>query len=187
MKHESKGFTLIEICVVISIILVLTSILLPVMSKAKRAAQESAAAQKIHQIWLAVSLYRSDYDGDGKYGDVVAMGLPYPGYTLQTLEHLALEPYGIKWNSGWIASCQNSRYGLIIPTWSEQLWWTIQAETYRENLIILEDFSCSDVGIDFTNEYQEHIGIGTLLSGQIVNHYKFGNASKPLWWAEPAP
>jgi prepilin-type N-terminal cleavage/methylation domain-containing protein len=60
--HE-RGFTLIEILVVIAIIAILASLLLPALSRAKMSAQATACGNNVRQLSLAWLLYADDNDG----------------------------------------------------------------------------------------------------------------------------
>lgn len=59
----NKGFTLIEILVVISIIAVLVSILMPVLSAMKRAAWKRVCVSNLRQLGVAFQLYTNDWSG----------------------------------------------------------------------------------------------------------------------------
>lgn len=70
MSHNSyrfgrrvRGFTLVELLVVISIIGLLMSILLPSLSQARSRARTSVCMSNLRQIGFAVYLYVNDYDG----------------------------------------------------------------------------------------------------------------------------
>ena len=57
-----RGFTLVELLVVVAIIAVLTAILFPVFANARLAAQKSACQSNLKQIHGAWTLYFGDYD-----------------------------------------------------------------------------------------------------------------------------
>lgn len=59
-RHRPAGFTLVELLVVIGIIALLLSILLPVLGKAKEAANSAKCLSNMRQIGVAVVLYTND-------------------------------------------------------------------------------------------------------------------------------
>lgn len=92
-----KGFTLVEIIVVIAIAAVIAAILVPVYASGKTKAKETASISNMHQLYLALELYRQDADG-ATFGSMEAMGLPdrlsiLPGDVGKLTPPLAPKPY----------------------------------------------------------------------------------------------
>ena len=58
-----RGFTLVELLVVIGIIALLISVLLPALTKARRAARTSACMSNIRQLCMAEIQYVQDNKG----------------------------------------------------------------------------------------------------------------------------
>lgn len=58
-----KGFTLVELLVVISIIAILLSVLMPALSKARNNARRIACASNLHQWGLVIGLYATEHNG----------------------------------------------------------------------------------------------------------------------------
>src|SRR5262245_14581833 len=73
---KRRGFTLVELLVVIGIIAVLLAMLLPALTKARGAAQQAACMSNLRQIGLAVFNYASTYKGRLPYGH---NGISYEG------------------------------------------------------------------------------------------------------------
>lgn len=90
-----KGFTLIEMLVVIAIIAILAGLLMPALARARREAQKTACLSNQKQIGLYFAMYRSDnrnrlpsfrrngtWDGEATYaGDSsLSIAMLYPDY-----------------------------------------------------------------------------------------------------------
>ena len=70
-----RAFTLIEILVAISIVLVLAAICFPVFASVKKSANRASCVSNLHQIGMAIALYREKWDG-AEQGTPSQMGLP---------------------------------------------------------------------------------------------------------------
>ncbi|HEU4752991.1 MAG TPA: type II secretion system protein, partial [Armatimonadota bacterium] len=58
-----RGFTLMELLVTLSLIVILTALLLPVLAQARGAARATTCAQHLRQIGAAMAQYTDDCDG----------------------------------------------------------------------------------------------------------------------------
>jgi type IV pilus assembly protein PilA len=75
--HRRRGFSLIELLIVIAIILIIAAIAVPKMNQQLMAANETAAIQHIRTIHAEQTQYYSQF---GKYGEsLAALGPPASG------------------------------------------------------------------------------------------------------------
>src|SRR5438046_2864105 len=100
-----RGFTLVELLVVIGIIAVLVSILLPAMQKAREQAYRVACGSNLHQAYLGLLMYAKD---NGNW-----LPIHYPGGSLTAYDAMdyaclpaSFSPYGVR--NTWLE--QHPRY-----------------------------------------------------------------------------
>jgi len=67
LQHRSRGFTLVELLVVIGIIAVLVAMLMPALTKARRAAQSMACLSNLRQVAMGITAYASLHRGELPY------------------------------------------------------------------------------------------------------------------------
>jgi len=92
-KRSTKGFTLVELLVVIGIIALLISILLPSLSRARETANRVKCGSNLRQIGQAMLLYANE--NNGTYPRTYWTPGTTPGLTLSTLGNAVSQPFSL--------------------------------------------------------------------------------------------
>ncbi len=85
MQTESKnkkGFTLVEILVVVATIGILVALLFPVLARAREKARAASCLSNYHQIGIAIQMYAQDAEdktpaNGGSFGGLIEDSVPY--------------------------------------------------------------------------------------------------------------
>ncbi|MFZ4506572.1 MAG: type II secretion system protein [Fimbriimonas sp.] len=76
MLRLCKGFTVVEILVVLAIICTLAAIIFPVFVNARKEGGKSTCTSNLRQLGLAMQMYRESYAGVDSPGTTYQMGIP---------------------------------------------------------------------------------------------------------------
>jgi prepilin-type N-terminal cleavage/methylation domain-containing protein len=176
-----KAFTLLETVVVIAIIGVLAAILTPVFARVKHQARITETVQHLHQVHIALDIYRTDYDGQGRLGDGSQMGYPQFDYAVTSpIMSLLLRKGPCLANRGnhiyWPDSLPSRGYG---DTWIEMI------DIFEDRTPEYTTITCTPGEYNVDNVFHPKLGLGVLVNGSLVRHLKPGkHDSNPHWWTK---
>ena len=110
-NRRRRGFTLIELMIVIAIILIIAAIAVPKMNNQMMAAHEMAAIRQITTIHQAETQYYSQF---GKYAALVELGPPASGAAGPSAADLIPKILADGKNSGYVFAVQNTATGYAV-------------------------------------------------------------------------
>jgi prepilin-type N-terminal cleavage/methylation domain-containing protein len=120
MKKRKKGFTLIELMIVIAIIAILAAVLVPNFMRAREASRLTACKSNLKNISTAVETYSNDNDGiypgdtnfkEIKSGETLGIGTLASTYIGKTLNcPAAAKPYTYR-----LATASGAGYWIYCP------------------------------------------------------------------------
>jgi prepilin-type N-terminal cleavage/methylation domain-containing protein len=184
-----RGFTLVELLVVISIIAVVFAIVTPVFQYAKESARITSAVSYMHQIGKAIAIYQADWQSSGSYATPSEVGLPTSEYIHKTDLGLTprplASPCGYRPIVGLEKTWTSPHYMWALYGDSDHPYWMKRLRNYRENTLVVFDPWCNPAGTHWLNLYEEKRAIGLMVGGQVVNRKKAGEPDLQGYWGPP--
>lgn len=194
-----RAFSLVEVLVAVAIMAVVAALLFPVFSLAKRSAKEAAVVENLRQWHHAITLYRTQLDGDAQYGGLERLQIPdcrtWLGTTLGLGDHSLRSPCG-KHPHLPLRGPFSARSDFAPPYKEMHLYYvacnnpaSLAADSpiYRENLYLVADPNCSPGEWRIDSQYSKKRSFAVLLSGRIVRRERTGIDRHPSFYAEPGP
>lgn len=209
--NRVRGLTLVEALVVLAIIAMLTALLYPVFGNLKRQMKVFTSMRQLRDIHVGVELYRHEYGGADvftSYKSFYTLAIPLPEMTLPFNPHLP----GIDHRSNtWVSPCGHRNPLLADPnltTFAGFHGWIQYTALmydprfldgpgrdlrsdyldyiprYRSNTVLAVDTNCNPRGTRMGAPLTRKRGIALLLSGQVVNKYATGDATRLGWYSD---
>jgi type II secretory pathway pseudopilin PulG len=180
--ERKRGITLIETLISVAIIIILAGSVAVVATSVKRSARQTKSISDMRQIFLAVEMYKADYDikgptpGDGL--PVASGGTSVPWYrTFGTPSDLWIgcgdHPF---------APASHSVTYFFVPIGAPYAQWSQQ---WNDGLPLVFDLSCSPSSVHLDNNFERRFGLAVTVSGSAIRKWNTGSPFDPSFWSEP--
>lgn len=162
---RTKGYTLVELLVVVAVIAILAAMIAPVLLQAKESARMRCCAENLHQLSLAISRYMDDNNG---YGLPRSPSSGYPNPWI-----FCAEPLIPRYIPGSLNALRNRESAKSHP----KALWVCPGDIYRGNLTSGQPFW------HYCGSSYMYPGPGAYISGTSLMIYDSDSAPrKPLTW-----
>ena len=190
-QRKTVGFTLIETITVVAIILIVVAVSFPVFLSAKKKTGEVVTINNLRQLYVALEIYRTDYDGQGVYGHHAAMGLPNAwdasnegwGFNVTSLQVLYS---GCMSHPSFGPEFSGRKGGISYNVYDDEKLDDHPFEYYalkqESSLVVFQDDHCADPKIDIFDDASPKTLIGITISGSIRKETHTGIPFYLSWW-----
>ncbi len=146
--HEERGFSLIELLIVVAIILIIAAIVIPNLTRARIAACEGNAVASLRGLVSAEATYNTAYPATGYATSLAQLGPPGPTCTLPSsvsacLIDGSLAAAGSTPHSGYMFNVTVGKSGASIP----QIDFTIGAASAAFDISGIRNFCAMEDGV----------------------------------------
>lgn len=190
MKRPGRaGITFTETLVAISILIALGAIATPVYLSTRAESSKAHCMSNLHQIGLAVHLYRTEYGGDGNYGNPDAMGLPrmFPGGFKELVKSTTAEVWKCNEQLPFPGGrLPQTSYIRIYPDDPEKEPWNQfaqQARAYGDAIVLFVDANHNSAHVVHGPLYPK-LGLGLRLDGAVRKRKRAGAIFAQEWWQD---
>lgn len=190
---KRRAFTLLEVMVVVGIIVILASLTMPALQRAKLSAKVTATKGNLRQIYIGLMLYREQNDPVTEYGTAVEMGLPWLMEAPATARSIV--PTEAVWRSPCCChkdgpgpgrsgdySKYYTDYASYFDGYADELW-TPYVRRVEGGAVLLADLHCNDPELDLYRPISPICLVGVRLNGRIeARHRTMSAASYQRFW-----
>jgi prepilin-type N-terminal cleavage/methylation domain-containing protein len=135
-NRRRRGFSLIELLIVIAIILIIAAIAVPKMNNQMMAAHEMAAIRQVTTIHQAETQYYSQF---GKYATLPELGPPASGAASPAAADLIPKVLADGKNSGYVFTVQNTPTGYAVTAVPETFNSTGRRTFYSDQTLVVRN------------------------------------------------
>lgn len=176
-----RGFTLAEVLVVLAVLLVLAAFLSPVIGQARESSRASVCISNLHQISVAMDIYRTDANLDGIYGPAADMGLPLDLHELASEQQLPPKLFACAATN--MLSTRNLYNLMYLPDGSYgRMSWTQYVEQVGDSAVVIADYNHELKSSLHQSPFMTHRGIGLYLDGHVRVTVRKGDWFSYEWW-----
>ncbi len=175
---KARGFSLLEMLLVVSIIMFLAAIASPALTEAKASANVRSSIARLQQFHKAVTIYMIDYEDASIPHNLPPADYVYGG-RLGFNRDFFVSPCGLKPNP-----YVDGRNKFSYVFWNRENTPETYFQKYREKSMLLTDGDCNPSGV-FFSPYTVKRGLGITQDGQLIVHYKRGEVTNRWWWNLP--
>lgn len=166
-----KAFTVLELLVVTSILVLLAALISPVLAEAKESAKVASSVARLKQLNIAVRLYSGDWGEEGKRLSTEAVHDNYLGLG----KAMFVSPCGIKTNE------QGQRYDTSYTYLADPYLPASYFSRHGDNAVQFSDPDCNDEGVYWSITALKRVLFVTD-GGQVVNKKTRGDVTSVRFW-----